>query len=174
MTNELREGDIGAELYYQIREDLEGPITAATNASPIVITSADHNLANGDSVTVVGVKGNTAANGDWTVANETTDTFELSGSTGNAAFMAGQGTWRCKRPSDLTGATVTLFLEQRDGTTVERSATLLDAANGIIIYSTVSGDLEYGQMAVMGKIVQSGNTFHSTFDIIDVKRKLET
>lgn len=65
-----------------------GVITAATNASPIVITSASHGLSNGDNVTIMDVNGNTAAVGFWTVANVTTDTFELSGSTGNGTFVA--------------------------------------------------------------------------------------
>lgn len=70
-----------------------GTITGATNASPIVITSAGHGLNNGDIVGIAGVGGNTAANGQiWIVANVATDTFELVGSTGNGAYTSG-GTW---------------------------------------------------------------------------------
>lgn len=68
-------------------------ITDATNASPIVITSAGHGLLDGMRVTVEDVEGNTAANGDFEVANKTTNTFELSGSSGNGAYTA-NGTWR--------------------------------------------------------------------------------
>lgn len=65
-------------------------ISSATNASPIVITTgAAHGLANGDLVEVGEVLGNTAANGIWTVANVTSTTFELSGSTGNGAYTSG-------------------------------------------------------------------------------------
>ena len=60
-----------------------GNITGATNASPIVITSAGHNLQDGMKVTIASVGGNTAANGTWTVASATANTFELTGSTGN-------------------------------------------------------------------------------------------
>lgn len=80
-------GGTGTASYLQ-----EGTITGATNASPIVITSASHGLQNGQRVTVSGVGGNTAANGTFKVANVTTDTFELSGSTGNGAYTSG-GTW---------------------------------------------------------------------------------
>lgn len=66
-----------------------GDITAASNASPIVITSASHGFSDGDIVIVHGVLGNTAANGTWKVANKTDDTFELYGSTGNAAWTSG-------------------------------------------------------------------------------------
>lgn len=64
-------------------------ITGATNASPIVITSTSHGFSNGDIVSITGVGGNTAANGKWTIANVATNTFELSGSTGNGAYTSG-------------------------------------------------------------------------------------
>lgn len=70
-------------------------ISNATNATPIVITttsSAAHELIAGDLVEVVGVAGNTAANGFWTVGTVTTTTFELSGSVGNGAYTSG-GQW---------------------------------------------------------------------------------
>ena len=68
----------------------QSTITAATNASPIVITvGAGHGLVNGESVEVGEVGGNTAANGIWTVANVTATTFELVGSTGNANYTSG-------------------------------------------------------------------------------------
>ena len=65
-------------------------ISGATNASPIVITTASaHGYANGEEVLIWGVAGNTAANGFWKIANITSDTFELVGSTGNGAYSAG-------------------------------------------------------------------------------------
>ena len=70
----------------------DSPITAVTNAAPIVITSTDHGLTNGQEVIVSEVGGNTNANGTHTVANVTVDTFELSGSTGNGAWTSG-GIW---------------------------------------------------------------------------------
>lgn len=85
-----------------------GAVTGATNASPIVITAAirdgtltgkaagatvaGHGLSTGDKVTVSGVLGNTAANGQWTVTVINSTTFSLSGSTGNGAYTTG-GTW---------------------------------------------------------------------------------
>lgn len=64
-------------------------ITGATNATPIVITAAAHGLSNWDVCRIAGVGGNTAANGVWAVNNVTTNSFELVGSTGNAAFTSG-------------------------------------------------------------------------------------
>lgn len=62
-------------------------ITGASNASPIVITAPGHTFLNGEYVIVAGVRGNTAANGTWIVANKTSTTFELVGSSGNGAFV---------------------------------------------------------------------------------------
>lgn len=69
-----------------------GSITGATNASPIVVTSASHGLSVGTRVTITGVGGNTAANGTFTISAADTNTFTLSGSTGNSAYTSG-GAW---------------------------------------------------------------------------------
>lgn len=63
-------------------------ITAISNTTPIVVTAAGHNLANGDAVKI---NGSTPMqiNGAWTVANVTATTFELSGSTAQGAASGG-------------------------------------------------------------------------------------
>lgn len=75
---------------------LSGAVTGATNPvspAPIVITSTGHKLTTGDQVTVSGVQGNTAANGTFTVTVIDANQFSLNGSTGNAAYTPGSGTW---------------------------------------------------------------------------------
>ncbi|WP_085617809.1 G8 domain-containing protein [Thalassospira alkalitolerans] len=67
-------------------------ITAATNASPIVITSTVA-PPTGTKVTITGITGNTAANGTWTVTKITPTTFSLNGTTGNVAYGSG-GAWQ--------------------------------------------------------------------------------
>lgn len=74
-----------------------GTITGATNASPIVITSAAHGLTTGARLTVASVGGNTAANGTFIITKVDANTFSLDGSTGNGAYTSG-GTW------NVTGA----------------------------------------------------------------------
>lgn len=69
-----------------------GAITNATNASPIVITSANHGLNTGTRVTISGVGGNTAANGTFNITVVNSNSFSLDGSTGNGAYTTG-GTW---------------------------------------------------------------------------------
>lgn len=70
----------------------EKSITGATNASPIVITSASHGLTTGDKVVVAHVLGNLAANGCFTVTAINANTFSLDSSTGNGAYLRG-GHW---------------------------------------------------------------------------------
>jgi hypothetical protein len=69
-----------------------GTITGATNATPIVITSAGHGLTTGTLVTVADVGGNTAADGQFVVTRVDDDTFELDGSAGDGEYTEG-GTW---------------------------------------------------------------------------------
>lgn len=79
------------------KADLSGTVTDATNASPIVITTAaNHGLKNQDQVTISDVEGNTAANGQFLVNVLSATTFELVGSTGNAAYTTG-GSWVSKQ-----------------------------------------------------------------------------
>lgn len=69
-----------------------GSVTAATNASPIVVTSNGHGLSTGTRVTIAGVLGNTAANGTFTITRVDANTFSLDSSTGNGSYTSG-GTW---------------------------------------------------------------------------------
>lgn len=68
-------------------------LTAATNASPVVITAAGHGLSTGDFLTVTGVGGTTSANSDWFIKVLSVNTFSLVGSIGNGAYTAG-GEWK--------------------------------------------------------------------------------
>ena len=55
-------------------------ITAITKANPGVVTSTSHGFANGDQVNITEILGMTELNGRrFTVANQTANTFELSG-----------------------------------------------------------------------------------------------
>lgn len=67
-----------------------GTVTAATNASPIAITTASpHGLSTGAQVAITAVHGNLAANGYWTVTSTGANTFTLNGSTGSGAYTSG-------------------------------------------------------------------------------------
>lgn len=62
-------------------------ISAATNATPIVVTlGATSGLKDGDRIAIAGITGNTAANGEWPLKMLTPTTAQLVGSVGNGAF----------------------------------------------------------------------------------------
>ena len=66
-------------------------ITGATQANPVVITSSAHGLSNGDVVRIFEVVGMTEINErNFTVANQVTNSFELSGEdgTGHTAYSS--------------------------------------------------------------------------------------
>lgn len=79
-------------------------VTAASNATPIVVTATAHGFANGDIVIIGAVGGNLAANGVWKIANQATNTFELTdpitgtNAVGSAAYTSG-GYALCLGPS---------------------------------------------------------------------------
>ncbi len=67
-------------------------ISAATQANPVVVTTATHSYSNGDEVYISGVVGMTELNGKFfIVANKTATTFELVGvdGTGYTAWSSG-------------------------------------------------------------------------------------
>lgn len=64
-------------------------VSAATNASPIQITTNTNNLVTGQTVSISGVTGNTAANGTFIVTVINTTNFTLNGTTGNGAYGGG-------------------------------------------------------------------------------------
>jgi len=66
------------------------PVAGASNAAPIVITTATANgLLTGTQVTIGGVGGNTAANGTFTITVNSSTSFSLNGSSGNGAWTSG-------------------------------------------------------------------------------------
>jgi parallel beta-helix repeat protein len=128
-------------------------VSNVTGGSPIVITtSANHGLANGQLVQIRGVQGSLAANGPWTVAGVTANTFQLSGSGGLGGAYAGGGTVYCPfmttisavgSPTSITLATsvgaangsASTFVYGTDDTAAFTSAAAKAAANhGGIIY----------------------------------------
>lgn len=65
-------------------------VTGATNASPIAITTATpHGLATNNFVTIVGVLGNTNANGTFNITVPSANVFTLNGAIGSGAYTSG-------------------------------------------------------------------------------------
>lgn len=83
-------------------------VSGASNATPIQIdTTAAHGLSTDNTVHIVGVGGNTAANGDWVITFVDSDSFTLNGSAGNGAYTTG-GTVQKLVPVGANRVTTTL------------------------------------------------------------------
>jgi hypothetical protein len=94
-NDRLFEADSVTENAISIAEDITSigfAITGITQANPGVVTSVAHGFSDGDEIYIVDVGGMVEVNGfTFTVANSTTDTFELSGvdTTGFTLYTAG-------------------------------------------------------------------------------------
>ena len=68
-------------------------ITGATNATPIVITTSGSTAGlAGNTVSISGVEGNLAANGQWKITVLSPTTFSLNGSVGSGLYLVDGGT----------------------------------------------------------------------------------
>lgn len=99
-----------------------GTVEDASNTSPITITSSNHGLDTGARVTITGVEGNVAANGDFTVTKVSGDRFSLDGTTGSGDYTQG-GKWRS------------------DGITVQADAVMQSAEEGSSYKVNFSGSV---------------------------------
>lgn len=73
-----------------------GTITAATQTTPIQVTSPSHGQVSGNNVTIGGAAGLTAINGSWVITLVDANNFTLNGSIGAGtptAYVANSATW---------------------------------------------------------------------------------
>ncbi|MCK4958038.1 MAG: hypothetical protein KAT00_01530 [Planctomycetes bacterium] len=159
---------------YQI--DIEvpetGAITDATNATPIVITSATHGLSTNDYVRIIEVEGNTAANGDWQITKIGADTFSLNGSVGNGAYTAG-GRWDLivaagilvKANGGPTGVETTVAVGIMAGDTTVTVAAATGLAEGEeLFFGDIASFIQDHEVAVIESIAGAVVTIIGTFD----------
>ena len=98
-------------------------ITGITQANPAVVTASSHGYSNGDHVWINNVVGMTEVNGRrYTVANKTTNTFELSG---------------------VDSSSYTAYSSNGDGQKVYEIATPYTAAQVFDLRFTQSADVMY-------------------------------
>lgn len=105
-------GDVesAADVYATICHNTSGLVTNATNATPIVITTAAvHGLTTGDYVVIQGVGGNGASTGTHQITVTTTTAFSLDGSAGDGAYTRG-GIW-AKALTDADARAIELTAE---------------------------------------------------------------
>jgi hypothetical protein len=85
----LQFGEVGWWFYSRLMNEAVG---YASWTAPISIgTVAAHGLASGQTAIVAAVQGTTAANGTWPITVTDSTHFTETGSTGNAAYVAGGG-----------------------------------------------------------------------------------
>jgi hypothetical protein len=102
-------------------------ITAATNASPIQITSTAHGYATGNVAVIASVGGNTAANGVWVVTVIDPNTFTLNGSTGNGAYTSGGTSVRVTVKAAIQRAGGNGIVNVQDGFTLSVQGDVIDS-----------------------------------------------
>lgn len=130
-------------------------LTNASNTSPIIITAATHGLVTGRAVTISGVSGNTAANGNFIVTRLSDDTFSLDGSTGNAPYVSG-GAWIERFDTKMNGVIGRVVKNHPSlvstGTTSRTSNSFLATSEGSnYIHSAFSAGLSLGGVASANK-----------------------
>jgi len=139
---------------------------------PIRITSPGHGLTTGDTVTVSGVTGNSAANGIWTITVIDADTFSLDGSVSNGDYTGG-GQWT--QTIDLLAAGVAVVQVTPSQYTLDLSG--VTASDGDYTLSLLTTDALTPIQDAMGNLLAAGDvdtwtkapdTFAPTADIVDV------
>lgn len=102
-------------------------ITAATNATPVNITSTAHGFTNGDIVIIGGILGNLSANGTFKVANVAANTFDLQTLDGVSVVGSGaytSGGW-------AVNISLGAFLVDIDGCSVGTDQTLASVTQAL-------------------------------------------
>lgn len=130
---------------------LDSPLTITniTNANPAVVTSAEHGLSDGDTITIRNVVGMTELNGGrYKIANSDTDTFELTDtddtdidSTEYGTYLSGGEARECV--ADVSGLD---HLEGEDVAVCADGAVLSEetVTSGAITIDTASGEIHAG------------------------------
>jgi hypothetical protein len=125
----------GVELLKRVLYGRGQAITAATNASPTVLTSNTRGLSNGDAFYIAGATGNTNINGGpFVVNNVTTNTFQIatiSGTTltlvnGNGTF-GGTCSWSL---ANMENAALKLYSNNITPAESDTASTYTEVSNG--------------------------------------------
>ncbi|MBM81981.1 MAG: hypothetical protein CMJ78_15530, partial [Planctomycetaceae bacterium] len=115
-------------------------ISGASNTTPTVISSAGHGLSTGDSVTITGVMGNTAANGvfDITLANEVQQ-VDITGATAGTFTLSFGAAVTAPIAFDATAADVLVALEAIPALTGNTNVTGGDLPGAAIAIEFING-----------------------------------
>jgi hypothetical protein len=135
--------------------DATQTITAATNASPIVLTvSSTSGYTTGQTGYVEGVLGNTNANGAHVVTVVDGTHLSLNGTTGNGAFSAGAGGASVKNiitisSAVISGSQVTLTLARSPTGSGATGLFVGYARHSDFAYNTLTGGFSLGRCGLL-------------------------
>jgi hypothetical protein len=128
-------------------------VTAATTATPIVITSASHGLKTGDVATIASVGGNTPANGTFVVTVISSSQFSLNGSVGSGSYTSGGTVQPTGVHTVQTGTSVTTVT----GTPNDRADVWMKVITGgtvgtagIVVQFSLDAGRSYGNNTALG------------------------
>lgn len=124
------------------------PITGATQADPVVITSTAHGLSNGDEVVIRNVLGMTGLNKrKFKVANKTANTFEITDKDDNDIDGTGFGAYTSGGEARQAFATVT-GLDHLEGKTVDILADGSVQPSEVVSGGSITLDNTFGEIHV--------------------------
>jgi hypothetical protein len=124
------------------------PITGATQAEPVVITSTAHGLSNGDEVVIRNVLGMTELNKrKFKVANKTANTFEITDKDDNDIDGTGFGAYTSGGEARQAFATVT-NLDHLEGKTVDILADGSVQPSEVVSNGAITLDNTFGEIHV--------------------------
>jgi hypothetical protein len=112
-------------------------VSAATNATPIVLTTAAHGKTSNDLIVVASVGGNTNANGNWQCTVGSSTTLTLIGSAGNSAYTSG-GTVQLLNGAGDTALTTAAGTARVSGTQSNPSSNQYRSVGTIAFTSTLA------------------------------------
>lgn len=158
-------------LRWESSKKIYKPITAITQAAPVVVTATSHGVPDGWRVKITNVGGMTDINSteEYRVATRLTDnTLELNAinSLGYKAYTTG-GVVEYNEPVDLTGYTARMQIREKvDSTTIikelttENNGIVIDATNkkiNIVISATDTAAFTFGSAVYSLELVSSTN-----------------
>lgn len=156
-------------LRWESSKKIYKPITAITQAAPVVVTATSHGVPDGWRVKITNVGGMTDINSteEYRVATRLTDnTLELNAinSLGYKAYTTG-GVVEYNEPVDLTGYTARMQIREKvDSTTIikelttENNGIVIDATNkkiNIVISATDTAAFTFGSAVYSLELVSS-------------------
>ena len=139
-------------------------VTAATTASPIVVTTqanVSHGLTTGDRVAIAEVGGNTAANGTFTVTVLSPTSFSLNGSVGNGTYTGGGYVVFCAPANPNCTAAPT----RTDRSRHQSAANAADRVAGAEVVAASRADVVAGRSYTAGATVEVRDVASGSFRV---------